>query len=584
MKKAVKIISFIMAIALLLSACQTVPKEEEKETTQNAYIPDLEYNEKYKLRDKKDLYEMDNPEDVVTMYLTVSAGNEGEKTNHTWNEINTYSVYDYDAMGVDRYKVEGLLQIGDESGPLPGNLGYNQVSPNCTIQIRGQTSSRQAVKNYKISLKENKGTWMGNTTIPLNKHVNEGLRFRNKMAYDLISGVDEMMGLRTRFVHLYVKDTTAGGNNVFTDYGIYTYVEQLNKKTLKAHGLDANSHLYKINEFEFYRYEDVIKLKDDPDFDELAFEELIETKGSDDHEKLIKMLEDVNDFSRPVESVLDEHFDIENLSYWMAFHILVGNSDTQNRNVYIYSPLNLDKWYFITWDNDGMLSKTEYALQNRGSYSEWETGVSNYWGNVLYQRALKSEKFRKALDTAINDLRGYLTKEKIDTLAKQYSDIVKPYVYSYPDILHTPLTPSQYDKVVSSLSSEIETNYKLYKESLKKPMPFFIDLPRKKGNKLIISCESSFDFDSEQITYDMKVARDINFNNIVLSMEDVILPATEIDMLPKGQYFIKVTATNKSGYTQTAFDYYFTDGSKNYGVKCFYIDAKGNVVEDVYEG
>lgn len=584
MKKAVKIISFIMAIALLLSACQTVPKEEEKETTQNAYIPDLEYNEKYKLRDKKDLYEMDNPEDVVTMYLTVSAGNEGEKTNHTWNEINTYSVYDYDAMGVDRYKVEGLLQIGDESGPLPGNLGYNQVSPNCTIQIRGQTSSRQAVKNYKISLKENKGTWMGNTTIPLNKHVNEGLRFRNKMAYDLISGVDEMMGLRTRFVHLYVKDTTAGGNNVFTDYGIYTYVEQLNKKTLKAHGLDANSHLYKINEFEFYRYEDVIKLKDDPDFDELAFEELIETKGSDDHEKLIKMLEDVNDFSRPVESVLDEHFDIENLSYWMAFHILVGNSDTQNRNVYIYSPLNLDKWYFITWDNDGMLSKTEYAVQNRVSYSEWETGVSNYWGNVLYQRALKSEKFRKALDTAINDLRGYLTKEKIDTLAKQYSDIVKPYVYSYPDILHTPLTPSQYDKVVSSLSSEIETNYKLYKESLKKPMPFFIDLPRKKGNKLIISCESSFDFDSEQITYDMKVARDINFNNIVLSMEDVILPATEIDMLPKGQYFIKVTATNKSGYTQTAFDYYFTDGGKNYGVKCFYIDAKGNVVEDVYEG
>ncbi|MBR2500077.1 MAG: spore coat protein CotH, partial [Clostridia bacterium] len=79
-------------------------------------------------------------------------------------------------------------------------------------------------------------------------------------------------------------------------------------------------------------------------------------------------------------------------------------------------------------------------------------------------------------------------------------------------------------------------------------------------------------------------ARDINFNTIVLSMEDVILPATEIDMLPKGQYFIKVTATNKSGYTQTAFDYYFTDGSKNYGVKCFYIDAKGNVVEDVYEG
>ncbi|MBR2471641.1 MAG: CotH kinase family protein, partial [Clostridia bacterium] len=231
MKRAFKFISLLMVFTLILAGCATAPSVEENV---DEYTPDTAYNEKYKLRDKKDLYTAYEPEDVVTMYLTVSSGNEGEKTNHTWSEINTYSVYDYEDMGVDRYKVEGLLQVGDETGPQPGNLGYGQVSPNCTIQIRGQTSSRQSLKNYKISLKENKGMWMGNTTIPLNKHVNEGLRFRNKMAYDLMAGVEQMMGLRTRFVHLYVKDTTAGGNGAFTDYGIYTYVEQLNKKTLKA--------------------------------------------------------------------------------------------------------------------------------------------------------------------------------------------------------------------------------------------------------------------------------------------------------------------------------------------------------------
>ncbi len=583
MKKIIKIIFLLTIVSILFSAC-TSKEVVKEENSKNTYKPDTQYNEKYKLRDKKDLYTIDNPEDVVTMYLTVSTGNDGEKTNHTWSEINTYSVYDYDSMGVDRYKVEGLLQIGDEKGPLPGNVGYNQVSPNCTIQIRGQSSSRQPIKNYKISLKDNKGTWMGNSTIPLNKHVNEGLRFRNKMAYDLIAGVEQMMGLRTKFVHLYVKDTTKGGNNKFTDYGLYTYVEQVNKKTLKAHGLDANSHLYKINEFEFYRYEDIIKLKDEPGFNEAAFEELIETKGNDDHKKLIKMLEDVNNFSKPIDDILDKHFDIENLSYWMAFHILTGNADTQNRNVYIYSPLNLDKWYFISWDNDGCLNKTEYALQGRVSYGEWETGVSNYWGNVLYQRALKSEKYRKALEKAINDLKkNYLSKDKINAISKRYSSIVKPYVYSYPDILHTPLTPSQYDRVVKGLSSEIDTNYYLYKESLKKSMPFFIDMPRKKGNKLIISSESSFDFDSEKITYDMKLAKDVNFNNVIFSKEDATLPVAEINMLPKGQYFLKVTATNESGYTQTAFDYYYTDTGKKYGVKCFYIDAKGNVLEDTYE-
>ena len=581
MKNTLKIISLIILTSIIFSGCESLP--EGKINAAITTATHKVYAEEYKLRDKKDLYTVDSPEDIVTMYLTVSEGNEGEKTNHTWSEINTYSVYDYEAMGVDRYKVEGLLQIGDESGPLPGELGYNQLSPNCTIQIRGQSSSRQPVKNYKISLKDNKGMWMGNTTIPLNKHINEGLRFRNKMAYDLIAGVPEMMALRTKFVHLYVKDTTAGGNGVFTDYGIYTYVEQLNKKTLKAHGLDANAHLYKINEFEFYKYEDIVKLKEDPDYNITAFEELIEIKGNDDHSKLIKMLEDVNDFSKPIEDVLDEHFDIENFSYWMAFQILVGNADTQNRNVYIYSPLNLDKWYFISWDNDGMLNKTEYAVQNRVSYGEWETGVSNYWGNVLYQRVLKSEKFRKALDEAVEDLRQYLSKEKIDAMASEYASIVKPYVYSNPDISHTPLTPSQYDYVVSSLSSEIELNYNLYKESFKKPQPFFIDVPIRNGNKLVLSCQNSFDFDSEAITYNILLAKDINFNNIIFEAKNLTLPIVETDMLSRGQYFVKFTATNESGYTQTAFDSYYSETGKKYGVKCFYVDADGNIVEDTYE-
>ena len=53
-------------------------------------------------------------------------------------------------------------------------------------------------------------------------------------------------------------------------------------------------------------------------------------------------------------------------------------------------------------------------------------------------------------------------------------------------------------------------------------------------------------------------------------------------MLPKGQYFIKVTATNASGYTQTAFDYYMANEGKQYGVKCFYVEADGTIVEDIY--
>ena len=49
---------------------------------------------------------------MVTMYLTVSRGNVSENTDHSWKEINNYSVYDYDTMGVERYQAAALLQSG----------------------------------------------------------------------------------------------------------------------------------------------------------------------------------------------------------------------------------------------------------------------------------------------------------------------------------------------------------------------------------------------------------------------------------------------------------------------------------------
>ena len=92
-----------------------------------------------------------------------------------------------------------------------GEVGYGENVPNATVQIRGQTSSRNAQKNYKIELKKNKGTWRGQRTINLNKHQTEGMRFRNKLSYDLLKGIPQLMSLRTQFVHLYVKRSYRGG-------------------------------------------------------------------------------------------------------------------------------------------------------------------------------------------------------------------------------------------------------------------------------------------------------------------------------------------------------------------------------------
>ena len=148
---------------------------------------------------------------MVTMYLTVREGNSAENTDHTWTEINTYSKYWYEDNDIKQYAVEGILQVGDENGPLQGEVGYGETVHNAIIKIRGQTTTKREQKNYKIELKDGKGEWRDQRTINLNKHVGEGLRFRNKLAYELMKEITQMMSARTQFVTLYVKDETRCG-------------------------------------------------------------------------------------------------------------------------------------------------------------------------------------------------------------------------------------------------------------------------------------------------------------------------------------------------------------------------------------
>lgn len=346
------------------------------------------------LRDKKSLYDKDHTK-VPTMYLTVRRGDATENQNHSWSEVNQYSVGDYQKMGVKRYQVAGLLQVGNEDGPVSGELGYDQDVPNASVQIRGESSSKNAQKNYKIKIKKNKSEWNGQRTINLNKHQTEALRFRNKLSYDLMEEIPQLMGARTSFVHLYVKDETSDNpSGKFEDYGLYTQVEQINKNYLKDHGLDENANLYKPNFFEFFHYEDTIVKEEDPKFDKDKFEKLLEIKGSHDHTKLIDFLTKLNDPSVKVETIMDKYVDSENIQYWMAFQMLLGNDDTQTRNMYLYSPQNSTKWYIIPWDNDSILMKNERRLVSKDSNqaNSWEVGVSNYWGNQLFQRLLKSKE------------------------------------------------------------------------------------------------------------------------------------------------------------------------------------------------
>ena len=94
--------------ALLLSGCSVQEDSSTKKVKKQDKIKKAESSDGTKhLRDKDELYEVYDDAGIVTMYLTVSRGNSSENTDHSWAEINTYSVYDYADMGVTRDQVPG---------------------------------------------------------------------------------------------------------------------------------------------------------------------------------------------------------------------------------------------------------------------------------------------------------------------------------------------------------------------------------------------------------------------------------------------------------------------------------------------
>jgi spore coat protein H len=552
--------------SLLQAEDQTVPKITEN-------INDLP------LRDNAAIYANEDPGSVVTMYLTVRTGNANEKTAYTWADVNdiTKFIFSEEPAPVIS-KVEAILQIGDENGPLADELGYGALVPNATVQVRGSTSSLSPQKSYKIELMDSAGLWRGQGTIALNKHPFDLTRSRNKLAFDLMEGLPNMVSLRTQFVHLYVKDETADPpGTAFADYGLFTQIEQPNKRFLKNHMLDRYGQLYKAKMFEFFRYPDQIRTTDDPLYDVNAFDSVLEIKGNSDHSKLIKMLDDVNNWAIPIETTFPKYFDEDNYFTWMAFNILIENADTAAQNYYLYSPQNSEKWYFLPWDYDGDLKDAKVRL---GAIDPNDVGIADYWGNVLHKRVLMVPEYRKKLDKKVRGLLAILTPERLNNMLVTYRKVTDKYAFAMPDALNLPGTFAEYDREYSLLPDEPRRAFATYQDTLATPLPFFLGTPVLVEQQLRFNWGDAYDFNAQDITYTVKISKDWDFKDVIASQVLVNSSSIDLPMLEPGTYFWRVTATNESGKSVLPFDYYLdVDGGYHFGLKYLQIGPNGEIIE-----
>ena len=553
----------------------------EKESSADAKLTDISNNLL--------VHDSNNQESVVALYLTVRRGNKADGTDYTWDEVNSHSTDYYIEQGIDRYAVEAIVQFGNEQGLIAGEFGYGSKIPNATVQIRGAKSSKAQQKSYKISLKSNAGSWRDQMTIALNKHIADGLRFRNKLGFDLASDIPNIIALRTQFVHLYVKDETKDApDTVFHDYGLFTQVEQPNKSFLQRQSLDRNGNLYKAVDFTFARYRDALHLETDAAFERAKFETVLESKGDNNHTKLFSLLDELADETIPIQNIFKNNFNADNYFTWLAFQILTDNVDSNKSNFYLYSSSNDHIWRFIPWDMDAILSEHETVRTKNSTLAQnrslgFEYGLSNYWNSILHRRILSEAVYRKMLDEKIEEVYRHLSHDTVDKWVSFYRDSIKPLVYAEPDAQFASLTAEMYDEVAGKLAEEVDRAYELYRLSLQKPSPFRLKTPNREASGIKLSWEPAISFTGKEITYSVEVAKDYLFEDNIIVQSGISNTELLIDAPSEGQYFTRISAVDADGNFRYSMDRYDdVYDTTHYGIKCFYVLNDGLIIADDY--
>ena len=547
-KKILRSLACGLFLLFILGGCgpqATTDNPQEETTVAIAPAPSLE---EAGIMEDTSVYSQDDPDSIVYFYVTVRRGDEGSDTDHSFTEVKDAVRFIDDSHVDNDVYARALVQVGDETGPLPDMLGYGLTKTNARIRIRGNSSTVKPQKSYKLDLDDEAGLWRGQSNIALNKSAFDVTRIRNKLYFDMLKEVEDVPSLRTQFVRLFIKDETSGQTE-FQDYGFYTQAEVPSKKYLANHGLDREGYLYKAIAFNF-EPSDALKNFDDPAFDQEAFDAILNCKGRQDNQRLIDLVEKINDTSIDINEIIGTYIDRNNYITWLAYNILTANIDTTMQNFYLYSPLNSEKWYFIPWDGDNMLHVKEDEMEGTAaSYGGWEHGITNYWGVILHQRFLKIESNRRELAAKIDELYEILTPEYVNSLAAQYDEVARPYVTAMPDLYYLGNTLEERDQILSGLGGEITDAYHSFYDSLEELMPFFLYEADQQEDSLLLSWSDAYDFSNSPITYDLTVSASPDMTDPVLSETGLSAAFFETDTkaLPPGTWYWTVTAHTDTG-------------------------------------
>ena len=451
------------------------------------------------------------------------------------------------------------VQIVEEDGKLDPLINLDEK--NATIRVRGNSSRGDTYKSYKVKLSKEAGEFQGQTILNLNKHSEDYSKITTKFCTDILQGMEDMVSYRTNFMRVWIRDTSLPkAEQEFKYYGLFTHIEQPNKKFLEVRGLSSGCEMYKARDFSFQRREELRDVKD-PEYSKDEFETVLGIREGDSHKKLLDMLDAVNDQTSSFEPIFQTYFNEDNYLTWLAFNILVGGEDILNHNFLLYSPNNSMTWYFIPWDFDSNLEVGESVLPMSLRGGQKLNQV------ILHRRFFRIpgnlEKLKKRMEELMqNDF----CEERVQQLTKGYFPVLEKTMTLEPDIdlLRKDMTPADLIPFIQSYPQMIEQKYQEFLQAFEYPAPMFVSLPEKNPDgTLHLAWDNSYSYQGRTIVYHVQIAKDCHMREVIYEARDLIENSVDTTIcFEPGTYYLKVTAEDSAGNEQISLEHYEFRGER----------------------